>query len=58
MNELCKVIYFFTGDQGDMKITQNLTQKDLGKLLMNNNVVLVSVNAESKPYHRKKKKGR
>lgn len=59
MEEKHKVIYYFLhADDSDTKITQQLSQKDLGKLLLRDDVVLSSVNAESKPYYRRKKKGR
>lgn len=59
MEEKHTVIYFaLSADGSDTKIKQLLSQKDLGKLLLCDDVVLSSVNAESKPYYRRKKKGR
>lgn len=59
MEEKHTVIYFaLNADGSDTKIKQVMLQKDLGKLLLRDDVVLSSVNAESKPYYRRKKKGR
>ena len=53
------VKYFLIQDDGsDVLITQELTQKDLAKLLLSKNVILDSVGiATAKPYRRRKKKG-
>jgi hypothetical protein len=58
MNEKHKVIYFIIKDEGDMKITQNMTQKELSSLLLRDDILLDSVNASSNSYYRRKKKGR
>ncbi len=58
MKEKHKVIYFIMKDEGDMKITQNMTQKELSNLLLRDDVLLDSVNASSNSYYRRKMKGR
>ena len=51
------VKYFFIQNDGsDILITQELTQKDLAKLLLSQNVILDSVGiSAAKPYRRRKK---
>lgn len=59
MNDKYTTVYFILNDDGsDIKIKQLLTQKELGNLLLRDDVILSSVNAESKSYYRRKKKGR
>lgn len=59
MNDKYTTVYFILNDDGsDTKIKQLLTQKELGNLLLRDDVILSSVNAESKSYYRRKKKGR
>ena len=52
------VKYFFIQNDGsDILITQELTQKDLAKLLLSQNVILDSVGiSAAKPYRRKRKR--
>lgn len=52
------VKYFLIQDDGsDVLITQELTQKDLAKLLLSKNVILDSVGImTAKPYRKRKKK--
>lgn len=61
MEKTHKVEYIVTGGElGDISVKAELTQKELGKLLLQDGITLVSVNAQKaaycKPRTRKEKK--